>query len=118
MKQMLFLLVFVFSFPFLKAQNSNESIDFEQKEKTFDDRKAVIRINADELPEGVQRVVSNGEFRKWEIEEVYRVNCEVGDKGDSAYILVVKRRLDRFALYYDSSGKLIRQERMEEIRRS
>lgn len=118
MKTIFFVLTFILSSSFLVAQNS-DNIEQKEEENTFEDRKTVSKINADELPEGIQRVLSNGEFRKWDIEEVYMVHLEEGiDKGDSSYIVVVKRRFDHFALYYDSSGKLIRQERMEEIRRS
>lgn len=119
MKTVLFLLSLLFSSTFLLAQTEDIDLEPKEEENAFHDRKTVSKINADELPEGIQRVFSNGEFKKWEIEEVYQIHIEEkNSQGNSSYIIVVKRRFDRFALYYDSSGKLIRQERMEEIRRS
>ncbi|MDQ3192743.1 MAG: hypothetical protein M3Q58_14205 [Bacteroidota bacterium] len=120
MKVVFFILMLVFSSLFLRAQNSdNIEAQPQQEENTFHERKTVSKINANELPEGIQRVISNGEFKKWDIEEAYKVNFdECNEDGQSSYIIVVKRRFDRFALYYDSLGKLIRQERMEELRRS
>ncbi len=120
MKAVFTLLMLVFSSSFLMAQTpDNSDIETQEEENYFHDRKIVSKINANELPEGIQRVISNGEFKKWDIEEAYKVNMdECNADGQSSYIIIVKRRFDRFALYYDSLGKLIRQERMEELKRS
>ena len=100
------------------AQNEGSNKNSEELEATevhaFYDRKIVSKIEVYELPQGIQRVMANGEFKKWDIEEVYKIHSGQGSvEGHASYIITVKRRFDHFALYYGSDARLIRQERVE-----
>ncbi|MBA3899191.1 MAG: hypothetical protein H0X62_03120 [Bacteroidetes bacterium] len=90
----------------------NSQAGQEQGAQAFHGR-VVAQVDSDELPESVKRMISSGEYRKWDIEEAYQIHGGAGRaNGQASYIVVVKRRDDRFALYYDQEGKLIRQELM------
>jgi hypothetical protein len=81
--------------------------------------RAVTPIDKEELPSGIQRMIATGEFRRWEVEEAYRIHGGAGrSDGQASYIVVVKRKEDRFALYYDADGRLIRQELMDFVETS
>jgi hypothetical protein len=99
----------------VNAQENNENIIPAPEigeEQAFNGR-YVSQLEPSELPEMVQRMVSIGEFRKWDIREVYEIHESASQNpGEANYILVVSRRDSLFALYYNLEGRLIRQEMM------
>jgi hypothetical protein len=109
MKKILTLLFVVFSISAFAQEKivTDENELQEQEIQAFHGR-TVSEMDKTELPYSVQRMFANSEFKKWEIEEVFRITG--GLEGQASYIIVVTKREDRFALYYNEDGKLIRQE--------
>jgi hypothetical protein len=109
MKRILTLFFVVFSITASAQENIviDENDLQEQEIQAFHGR-TVSEMDKEDLPYPVQRMIANSEFRKWDIVEVFRITG--GLEGQASYIIVVSRRDNSFALYYNEDGKLIRQE--------
>lgn len=70
-------------------------------------------IDRNELPGQVQNSLRTGEFRDWEVDEVYRVEPETQRETGVAFEVKVKRGDEKMKLHYDMDGKLVGQKRKD-----
>jgi hypothetical protein len=118
-KSLLFLLIFFLASDLLIAQQaSSAEVRSEENEElihAFHDR-IVSSISKTEIPIEIKNTIQSGEYRRWDIKEAY---CIIGSggrlEGQADFIIIINRKDEYFALYFNQNAKLIRQEKVDEV---
>jgi hypothetical protein len=115
MRKLLLVLLMIFpSLTTLFAQEEQQQMVVDNDAARAFNGRVVSVINSSEIPSEIYFAIKNGEYKRWEIEEAYRIYNRVENSdGQASYIIIINRKEEKLALYYNSNGKLIRQEKVE-----
>jgi hypothetical protein len=114
MLKSLLMIIFSAGLSAYSQQLPQDNAGSDETETTAFHGRTVMPIELNELPDDVARVITAGEFRTWRSEEAYRIHGgSERAEGQASYIIVMVKRGERLALYFDENGRLIRQEKVE-----